>query len=74
MEYSIKYRRQKRIDTGIIFGERVLFYEPRLLTKTIVTENAIKFVSCKSKQNLKSLAFSRESDNDSKIADYNDKN
>ena len=70
MEYSTKHRRQERKNTGIVISQRVLFYKLDLLTNGTVVDDAIRFVSTKSKENLKS---STEGDKEeSKEPDYDE--
>jgi hypothetical protein len=64
MEYSSEYRRQERKDTGIVISKRVLFNEAYLLTNATVVDDAIRFVSSKSKQNTNSNEGDTEESNE----------
>jgi hypothetical protein len=67
MRYSTKYGRQKRKDTGIIVSKRVLFCEAGFTNATVV-DDAIRFVSSKSKENVK--PYSEDDKEESNEPDY----
>ena len=72
MGYIAANRRQKRKDTSIIFSQRVLFYEARFTYNATVVDDAIRFVSNKSKDKKNLKSANEDSKEESKEPDYDE--
>ena len=59
-EYSIRYRRQKRKIQALSLAKECYSMKLALLTNATAVDDAIRFVSQKSKENLKSSGEDRE--------------
>jgi hypothetical protein len=69
MEYITADRRQERKNTGIVFGKECYSMKLDLLTNATVVDDAIRFVSKKSKEKIKSSSSNEDDKEESKEPD-----
>jgi hypothetical protein len=72
MEYSTEHRRQERKDTSLALAKECYSMKLDLLTNATVVDDAIRFVSQKSNEKVKSSNSSRGDKEESNESDYNE--